>query len=285
MKAHWQRSLLVSVLAFIGMAIITVSVRASSLPDHHALNKTHNPASSYIASMPLTDTGAYTLYLPLITRPPGMLYGTVTEYGVPAANVGIGLRRCLAWSIAPGGEHYCTTWDTYSTSTDHNGWYAFIDPPTLVITPGDSDNQIYEASWYNYPAVPNRLDRWDSRVIDSYTEGDFVNLGTFDIGGITLLTPTAGSDVHFPVTFQWIPRHNVPHDAYIICVSGGLFIPKFNPYDLVCPGPYGYTDQFIMNTPFDGIDYGEGYSWYVTVPDDTGGVGYSSSIPFTFAPP
>ncbi len=40
-----------------------------------------------------------------------------------------------------------------------------------------------------------------------------------------------------------------------------------------------------MSDPFAGIDYGYDYQWYVEVLDDTGGVEYSSNVPFTFAPP
>jgi hypothetical protein len=131
-------------------------------------------------------------------------------------------------------------------------------------------------------STPGRLASWSSRTITSYTQGDIVNLGNFDIGGIALLTPTSGATVHFPVTFQWTPRRNVPADQYNVCVAGGMFIPKLNPGDLICLGPSGYTNQVIMDKPFDGIDYGYGYQWYVEVPDDTGGTGYSSSIPFSF---
>ena len=281
MNTHWQRMMPVSGLVLIWLATVVFSARAGIPTDRQTTTRT----SSEIHTTPLSDTQAYTLYLPFVMKPPGMLYGTVTEFGLPAANVGIGLKRCLTWGTAPGGERFCATWDTYSTTTDHNGWYAFIDPPTLVISPGQVYSQTYLASWHNYPSVPNRLDYWESRVIDSYTEGDIVNLGNFDIGAITLLTPPAGSDVHFPVTFQWIPRHNVPTDNYNVCVFGGMIIPKYDPGDFVCLGPFAYTNQVTMADPFIGIDYGYGYNWYVSVPDETGGVGYSRNVPFTFASP
>ena len=285
MKAHWQRGMLVSGLALIGLAVVAFSVHASSLTDYQALSDDQARTSSQVSAALLSDTVVYSLYLPIVIRPPGMLYGTVTEYGLPAADVNITLQRCLTWFTNPGGNLVCLTWDTYTAITDRNGWYAFIDPPSLVISPGEYYTQTYQAHWSNATSAPGRLVGWDSRTIDSYTQGDVVNLGTFDIGGIALLAPAPGVVVHFPVTFQWTPRHNAPSDSYDVCVAGGLFIPKLNPSDLVCFGSLGYTNQVVMAGPFDGIDYGYGYVWYAIVPDNTGGVGYSSSVPFTFAPP
>lgn len=285
MKAHWQRGMLVSGLALIGWAMVTFSVQASTPQEWETRSETPVRVSSQINTTPVSNTTVYTLYFPIIIRPPGMLYGTVTEFGLPAADVNLTLVRCLTWFTNPGGNLVCMTWDTYAATTDHNGWYAFIDPPSLVISPGEVFSQTYHAYLNNAPAAPNHLAGWNSRTIDSYTQGDFVNLGNFDIGGITPLTPTTDSVVHFPVTFQWTPRHNVPTDRYNVCVSGGLFIPKFDPGDFICLGPGSYTNQVTLSDPFAGIDYGYDYQWYVEVPDDTGGVGYSSSIPFTFASP
>jgi hypothetical protein len=285
MKAHWQRGMLVSGLALIGWAMVALSVQASTPQDQGMRSETPARVSSPINSVPVSATAVYTLYFPIIIRPPGMLYGTVTEFGSPAADVTLQLQRCLTWFTNPGGNLVCATWDAYSATTDHNGWYAFIDPPTLVISPGEVFSQTYRAYWNNWPTVPNRLVSWNSRTIDSYTQGDFVNLGNFDIGDITPLTPTVNAAVHFPVTFRWVPRRNVPTDNYNVCVSGGLFIPKFDPGDFICLGPGGYTDQVTMSDPFTGIDYGYDYQWYVEVSDDTGGAGYSANVPFTFVPP
>ena len=285
MKASWQRGLLASGLTLIGVMIITFSVRAASLADHQELRAGLTLTSSQVHSTPLSETLASSLFLPIVVRPPGMLYGIITEYGLPAADVNISLVRCLTWSVSPGGQWYCGTSETYGATTDRRGWYAFVDMPTLEISPGEILAQTYQANWTNATSAPGRLARWSSRTIDSYTQGDDVNLGNFDIGGIALLTPTTGSDVHFPVTFQWIPRHNVPTDNYDVCVFGGKIIPKFDPGDYICLGPYAYTNQITMSDPFDGVDYGYGYNWYVSAPDDTGGVGYSPSVPFTFASP
>jgi hypothetical protein len=285
MKAHWQRGMLVSGLALIGWAMVAFSVQASTPPDQQTGSKTPPWQPSTISTAPISDTAVYTWYFPIIVRPPGMLYGTVTEFGSPAADVTIALERCLAWYTNPGGHLECTTWDTYSATTDRNGWYAIIDPPTLVISPGDVISQTYRAYWNNWPTVPNRLVSWNSRTIDSYTQGDFVNLGNFDIGDISPLTPAANAAVHFPVTFSWVPRRNVPTDNYNVCVSGGQFIPKIDPGDFICLGPGGYTDQVTLHDPFAGIDYGYDYQWYVEVSDNTGGVGYSANVPFTFASP
>ena len=189
----------------------------------------------------MSDTAVYTWYFPIIIRPPGMLYGTVTEYGLPAANVDLTLAQCLTWFFNPGGQWVCETSTSYGATTDRNGWYAFINPPTLLTGTFGSPNQIYNVYWINAASAPNRLASWNSRTIDNYTQGDFVALGNFDIGGIALLTPTADSVVHFPVTFQWTPRHNVPADRYNVCVAGGMVIPKFDWGDLVCLGPGDFS--------------------------------------------
>jgi hypothetical protein len=284
-KAHWQRGMLTSGLALIGLLTISFSARVGIVTDQQALSESPAQTSYEISAAPLSDTLVYSLYLPIMMRPPGMLYGAVTEYGRPVSNVTISLVQCLTWFVNPGGQQVCATNTTYQATTNTSGGYAFIDLPTLVTTPGEVFPQTYRAYWGNAPATPDRLVSWNSQNIDSYTQGDVVNVGTFDIGGITLLTPASGSLVHFPVTFQWIPRHNVPSDRYNVCVAGGLIIPKFDPGDLICLGPSGYTNQVVMDSPFTGIDYGYGYEWYIEVPDDTGGIGYSSSVPFTFAAP
>ncbi len=280
MKPLWQRGMLVGALTFIGLVLMARFAQAQPL----SRITTARTAPQFITS-PLTDTAVYTWYFPVILRPPGMLYGSVTENGAPAANVDITLVQCLEWFFNPGGQFVCTNSASYDAVTDQRGWYAFIDPPTLVSTTIGYPNQTYQAQWINTSGVPTRLSYWTSRVIGTYTQGDFVNLGNFDIGGITLLTPTANSTAHFPVTFQWIPRHNVFTDAYNVCVEGGLVIPKFDPGDFICLGPNTYTNQVTLSDPFSGIDYGYGYDWFVQMPDDTGGVGYSAHVPFTFAPP
>jgi hypothetical protein len=285
MKAHWQRGMLGSELALISWAMVAFSVQASTPQDQVTRSETPARVSSLIDAAPVSDTTVYTWYFPIIIRPPGMLSGAVTEFGSPATDVTLALERCLTWFTNPGGNLVCMTWDTYSATTDRNGRYAFIDPPTLGISPGEVFSQTYRAYWNNWPTVPNRLVSWSSRTIDNYTQGDFVNLGNFDIGDITPLTPTANAAVHFPVTFRWIPRRNVPTDNYNVCVSGGLIIPKFDPGDFICLGPGGYAAQVTMTDPFAGIDYGYDYQWYVEMPDDSGGVGYSANVPFTFSPP
>lgn len=285
MRAHWQQAVRASTLALIGLAAVTFSVRASGLTDQQASSESLVRMSSQVSAAPLSDTLVYSLYLPIVTRQPGMLYGTVTEYGLPAADVNVTLQRCLTWFTNPGGNLVCLTRDTYAAITDRHGWYAFIDLPSLVISPGEYYSQTYQAHWTNAASAPDRLAGWDSRIIKSYAQGDIVNLGNFDIGGIALLAPTAGAVVHFPVTFQWVPRHNMPADNYRVCVSGGMIIPRYVWGDLVCFDSLGHTNQVVMDSPFAGIDYGYGYVWYVIVPDNTGGIGHSPSVPFRFAPP
>jgi hypothetical protein len=119
----------------------------------------------------------------------------------------------------------------------------------------------------------------------SYTFGDVVELGTFDIGDVPLVTPTTGTVVHFPASFQWRRRPNLPADNYEVCLTGGMTIIPILMPDFVCYGGAGYGNQLIIDTPFDGIDYGYTYFWYMVVPDNTGGVGVSQGeATITFAP-
>ena len=284
-KFHWRRVILVGVLSVACVMVVASLVRAQELNGHGALAGQVDRMSPLVAEGPLSDTLVYSLYLPIVVRPRGMLYGRVTQYGVPVTNTNITLAQCLTWFVNPGGMLICETWTSYGATTDQDGRYAFIDMPTLVTGDNPLYNQTYSAYWANDGTVPGRLSGWNSRTIVSYTLGDDVELGTFDIGDMTAVTPTSGAVLHFPATFQWQPRRNLPTDNYTVCLTGGMSIPPVLMPDLVCYGGLGYSNQLVIDAPFDGIDYGYSYTWFVTVPDETGGVGTSLGGWIIFAAP
>ena len=156
MKAHWQRGMLVSGLALIGWVMVAFSVQASTPQGQGTRSETPARVSSQIGTTPVSDTAVYTWYFPIIIRPPGMLYGTVTEYGLPAADVTLALaqmfdvvhqsRRSI-WSAQ--------TWDiVYSHNRSQRLVCVYRSAYITDPEPVSSSSQIYNAYWINWPTRP-----------------------------------------------------------------------------------------------------------------------------------
>jgi hypothetical protein len=231
---------------------------------------------------PFSTTLTYTLYLPLVLQPPGRLYGQVLENGVPAVGVPVTLYFCRDYEQT--FAVVCFDTQVFNTVTDEAGRYEFTDMPTLIVTGSLMLPQTYQMVWNRFGSDPNRLLRWQSRKLSSYTAGDVVDIGDFDISGIQLIAPRAGSVVTFPVTFQWTVRSEVPSDSYSPCIWWGGSWPKKPlppPMEVVrCHEPLGYVDSFVLERPA-GFYLTDCY-WIVEVYDPTGGVGVTDLIAFKF---
>jgi hypothetical protein len=227
------------------------------------------------ASAWVNVTSLYTSYLPIVTRSHGRLYGQVFANGVPTPGISVTLSYCKEHVVVgPNAILVCND-ELYSSITNINGMYEFVDVPTLI-TDSLGLTQTYQVEWINSDSDPNRLDWWHSRTISSYTSGEVVNIGNFDMAAVTLIAPAAWMTVTFPVDFRWRPRLGAPSDSYGVCIYGGFIVEPVLPADEVgCNQPLGPTDHFVLQMPFSGIDYGFPYWWYVQVFDPTGGVGES----------
>jgi hypothetical protein len=155
--------------------------------------------------------------------------------------------------------------------------------PTLVNAGPYMVPQTYHVFWENANNDPNRLSSWRTRILDSYTAGDWVNIGNFDIGGITLLSPPNGSLVPFPVEFQWRRRASAPSDSYSPCIwarldSNASNMPLIPPVVVRCNEPLGYVDSFVL----EYASFQTEHYWIVQVYGPTGGKGETHRHTVTF---
>lgn len=262
-------------LALISSLLLTSTVMHASDDSSHE----NKMAAFDVSSRRLAPTSPYTANLPLVLKLPGSIYGHVSENGTPVSGITVTLHFCELYQFAPDTSIYCQDGHSFDTTTNDNGLYEFVDMPTLVITGVAELSQTYRVAWENEEANPNRLSRWQSRVLNSYIQGDRVNLSNFDIGSVDLISPISGTVTLFPVTFQWPPRASSPSDSYALCLFGGLTPPPpMNPDRVGCEQELGYVDSFTLLTPFLGIDYGYSYHWRVQVFDQDGGFGESYQI-------
>ncbi|MDQ7028482.1 MAG: hypothetical protein Q9O62_01230 [Ardenticatenia bacterium] len=238
-----------------------------------------NPASCTARSYTLAVTqGAPSLpspssrsvFLPLITRSgPGGILGRVTVGGSPAGNVQLELRF-----------YDGTGWSTLqTTSTAADGTFAFTGVPSL------GSGQEYYVRYVNPSAGDSqgRLSTWSSRSITAYTAGETVNLGTFDIADITLVSPPHDTTATLPQTFQWNPRPATTNDSY-----GILFFDLTTNQILALEPTVGYQNSYMLNALPAALSYGTAYGWtvYVEWPDGSVGAAYwAYRITFSSATP
>ncbi len=271
----------------------------------------------------LSTTFSETIYLPLVWRPFGELYGQVLENGMPISSpTTVNLAYCLLYDFVPAWQDtLCVKAQTLQATTDNSGWYRFVNLPTLVVTGPLSITQSYQVYWGNDDQNPNRLGSWWTNKLSSYTSGDAIDLGKFDISDVRLIAPQASATVSVPVTFRWARRMHTPSDSYSPCIWGWPgntsrpvtstlqilwrsntqfeqtpFRPRIPPPPtyLWCSPPYGYdpplgyADQFILNSIGDvncrAVGGYGGCFWGVNVYDQNGGYGYSREY-FNFYTP
>lgn len=286
--SHILFALLGGVLTMLTLLII-LSAAKSNLHVYAAGRSTDTMLDISLSHEFDNATDVYSTFLPIIFNPPGRLYGYITEYGTPAANITVTLEFCKLYRYAPQPQFppYCAEKDIYYAATNSDGTYQFINMPTLVVTGEVGMTQTYRVEWSNSKGISNRLSGWKSRLVDSYAFGDQVNVGSFDIGNVTLIQPAPGATIaSFPVTFTWLHRPGVSLDNYDFCLWGGMEVYPVLLYDSIgCGQPIGNKVSFEISSPFNGIDYGEDYWWHIGVFDATGGHGISHQNHIQFTSP
>ena len=169
------------------------------------------------------------------------IYGKVTYKGASAAGITLALRR---WD----GSSYTTQ---SSTTTDSDGRYRFTDAPTL---PAGHRYHVH----YTNGSNSNYVSGWYNPDINSYSAGDSVAGGDFDIANVALLSPTNGYSSTLPITFQWAMR-GISGDTYRWVMfdlgTGGGWIT----------GDLGAVDKFTITALPSDANYGQQYGWYVAV--------------------
>jgi len=211
----------------------------------------------------ITFTLAYTAYLPLVSnvRPlqPAGIYGQVTYQGTPIDGLEIQL---LLWNHV-GGGWTSSSGDTLYAATQAGGQYQFTAASSL------GSDQKYTVAFKNTANDPRFLASWRSSSIYTYTAGQVLAGGNFEIAEMEYLSPADNANVGLPVTFQWQPRIGSSSDSYMLEIfKSNSSTPWFDTPRL------GYVGNYTLNSLPAGFTTGEQYGWYVWIfgPDDSYGL-------------
>jgi hypothetical protein len=213
-----------------------------------------------VSNAQVLDGPPWDLFLPLVATPPTGIMGRVTKNGAPAAEV----RLRVLKPFSSGGSM-----EIASTTTDADGRYVFTDVPSL------SAGEEYYVHFFNIESLADRLTFWRTTSITSYTQGQSVEMGEFDIANAALVSPPNGM-VALPATFQWNVRPASPGDSYQVKLLqyGGasfesLMLGYVNTYELTSLPPTLSTNVEIR--------------YYVWVYSPDGGSGASNFYVITFS--
>lgn len=261
--------LLCAVLAAgLPVPVSTASERLSLASDEQ--NQQAQNSSQRRASQ--ADDPSFRVYLPLIMKHfvPG-IHGQVTHQGTAAAGVAVHLWLCHSSSCS----------EAFTTTTNGDGIYAFVGVPSLGV-----DQRYYVRFGPNTaPAGDSRyLSNWYGPDILSYTTGDSIAGGDFDIAdvaplNIAFLGPCIGAKVFLPALFSWQPRQ-LAAETYRLLLSNpvtGEIV--WDSADLGNVGSYGFD-----SLP-PGLALDQTYNWRVNVYSASKGFGSSfAQSQITFSP-
>ncbi len=192
---------------------------------------------------------------------PAGIYGQVTYQGDPISDIGVDLYRCFNM----GNYWACPSTYAQYTTTLMDGSYQF--PAAFSIGVG----QKYHVSWYNgyHNSVnPNYLHVWWGPDIVTYTAGQIVPGGNFDIANTFLLSPTDAVTVGLPIVFSWTQRTATPSDNYrvaLLRITDGAYWESPS---------LGYVGSFTLTSLPSGFTTGATYQWMLKV-DNADGYGFS----------
>lgn len=220
---------------------------------------THTPTPTATSTHTPTATPTPThTPTPVSTPPPG-IHGRVTYNGAAASGVELDLR------------FFGSDWSTKdTTTTDDGGRYYFIGSPSLG--PG----QTYYVRYGFNATQPDYLFAWYCPDITSYTAGESIPGGDFDIANVNMLSPDPDATVTLPQTFTWQLR-GLEGDTY----RWGLFDP--GGLDAWWTDDLGDVDSFTLTALPGGAVYGKEYGWEVWVchgPDSCGSSFYYRPVTF-----
>jgi serine protease len=188
------------------------------------------------------------------------IYGHITFQGAAAAGIGLVLRfwNGSSWSTAA------------TTTTDGAGSYRFLGVASLgagqsyyVRFGPNSSNSAYLWSWWG-------------PTITSYTSGDTVPGGNFDIANVSLQSPPGGAATTLPATLSWQQR-GFAIDTYRVRIFSLTTSDNWLTVDL------GNVGSFNMTSLPPGANFGTEYGWSVQVmngPDNLGESYYYRRITF-----
>jgi len=213
------------------------------------------------------DDPSFWVYLPLVTHRyvPGV-HGQITYKGTAAAGVALQLWLCDSSSCS----------EAFTTTTNAAGVYTFANVPSLGV-----DQRYYVRFGPNTaPAGDSRyLSNWYGPDILSYSAGDSVAGGAFDIADVAPLLPCTDAKVFLPVRFSWQPRQ-LGAETYRLLLSNPVTGEiLWESADLGDVGSFGF------DTLPPGLVLSQTYRWQVNAYSASQGFGSSFAQPqITFLP-
>jgi hypothetical protein len=184
----------------------------------------------------------------------GGIFGRVLQNGAAVGAVPLQLRFFNG-----------SSWSTIaSTTTAADGTYAFTSAPTL------GAGQKYYVRYQNVTQTAGRLFLWSTRSLTAYTAGTAVDMSSFDIADVALVSPSAGASVGLPVQFQWTRRTATTNDGYIV----EIYDPSDYQPRWLSP-LLGYADHFDLGGLAAALNTFTPYAWDLIITSPDGGSGVS----------
>ncbi len=207
---------------------------------------------------------------PTTKRPTGRITGRIVadgkalddgygDDGLPQIELrldrGDGDWRKVARAIIEGGD----------------GRFVFQDPPALA------EGQRYEVWWINPPPPVGAdifLDRWRSRTLTSFGDGTDVDLGSFEVADLKLLSICNDCLQTAPIEFKWQARSRAT-EIYRWALFDGVSPSIEARNQAYLSEPLGRKTSYTSGPP-PGHDFDTRYRWYVRIEDTVnGGWGWS----------
>ncbi len=217
-----------------------------------------------ISLIPAQSIGAadppVTIFLPLIMKPVPGIRGRVTFNGASA----VGEQILLCHQVNP--SYFDCFWDT---TVDSNGYYTF---PSSSLTPGWIYQVYFRSDAINFgdPSTDDgKLYYWWTPLLAPYVADSSVVMATFDIADAPLVSPTTGSTISLPYTFQWTKRAASPTDSYKV------YIYEPGTQNSFTSAPLGYTDSYQLESLPVGFSPDPACRWVLWIYGPDGGSGRS----------
>jgi hypothetical protein len=112
------------------------------------------------------------------------------------------------------------------------------------------------------------VSEWYGPDIFTYTAGQVVQGGSFDIANTPLLSPSDAITVGLPVVFRWAPRVATPSDSYRISLWGTSDNTVWQ------SPPLGYVGSYTLTSLPVSLTLGTQYAWFIEI-DTNDGKGFS----------
>jgi len=223
-------------------------------------NVTNKPVGIYFYRVKAINAGgdspwSNTAIISVLAPTGGSIYGRVTYMGNASSATYVHLRHC-----GQTGVSY-TCYSMLVVPTQPDGTYSFANARTL------GANEYYYVRFSGYGS--SYLRYWKTKHLFSYTAGQTIQAGDFDIANVWPRAPWDGNTCALPCTFQWDRRPASPSDSYYIELWGDNDLWWEN------PSPLGYVNSYQLGSLPTGFSTGVQYLWDVAIAGPNGEYGYS----------